>query len=1308
VNTAPTATELSIDEASQKAASGAWLDALQQYQRILDTAPNDLVPVTPSRSALAGFAALAGPTCWMTSAPRTHWRPARWVCHLHLSQLAPAGLTLYRERVDGQALKRFQQAKLAIDDRPLEDFLADFFCSTSSEDAVLLLANRAFERGELERAQFYWSTLHPLWDPHSTSPKKLTYPNPKSDPAAIRARLILVKLFRRESADARRQMAFFRNTYADAKGLLAGRDGKYVETLDRLLAPANKLQTTLPEAVADRWTTMGNSPARNSFATGKLPYYWPDQPTWKNQIPSHRGARRTEADDVPPPTDHPRGLAFQPVIAHGRAFIADATTVYSFDLMTGERAEVYKLPKKQIIPGLDGRLPVRSPLRYTLTFANDHLYARLGAQTMPSSADEGGGDGQNYSCIVCLPVEGSKERWLIEPPASMRDSAPVFEGAPVVAGDRIYALVARIVGGDAITTIVCYQNSSDPEVLWQKDVGKSPQLPAAGSGRPLQVLTLTDSRVLYCNNSGSILAVDSRSGQFLWAYQYRHLDRPTARLELSPCVYAGGQVFAAPTDSNCIYCLDVNTGRPIWEHEGVEGVQFLGITHELCVCSVRGSVKGIRAIDERGNAAWIHHDDGGESTFGSGFVSADVVFWPTKHGLQFLRPDNGTALRAPLPGPLGNLCYADGFLIVATPTEVWGYVAERHFLNARKRAVEEDAADMQSQLKLAMAEADAGLFTEAKKRFQVVAGNQSYAAEARERWRQLVIDRFLQAVRDNDRQMSAAILNDPDVKNDDEIRVLLLLVEARAALAAKDLELAGKLLVEIEKMSVSASVAILDGAGSLRGIAALAAAALESLGEIRQRKLVPEAIHSSGPTETGPKASFFEKKQVAGPVPNLLPLASMNGKSAATRFASAGRDVYRLDTTKARIDRVGTAPFWPKIAEELQDHIVVAAAEGVAALGRKDGKLHWQFIPSGTAAIGLAGPFASISPALRSAREPTTPPRLSSFKLVAGKIYFLVDRREFVCLNATDGSPAWSSSTIWRRSTDRLADVYLPHYQVTSTCLIAQRSTGEMGIIVAGAARDTLPATTREPWLQDPIPVGNDGVILALDPETVICLQLYPKRLIWKKSISYSASASGEYPQLRLHHNQLLVKWSRNHGHELDCLDSNTGARLWKKDPIFLGTTPCDLNLAGIDDTCVYLSSAAKIQAIALDNGKMLDRFSVPGTESGTWKIHALPSTLLVHPTLALPRPTISRALEWNPFSWDLPWIELIGSLRNRYDGWRSRTLPVLVMDKQNGQLRQRLSLPGTGPAASVGVMNDGIYAFTGEHAYWLSAKEEP
>src|SRR5687767_12498648 len=80
---ADNATAARIADGVEKAQAGKLLDAIEQFQRVLDTAGDELVPVD-----------------------RSQYTPARWVIHGLIARLPPEGVKLYRQRVDGQAARR--------------------------------------------------------------------------------------------------------------------------------------------------------------------------------------------------------------------------------------------------------------------------------------------------------------------------------------------------------------------------------------------------------------------------------------------------------------------------------------------------------------------------------------------------------------------------------------------------------------------------------------------------------------------------------------------------------------------------------------------------------------------------------------------------------------------------------------------------------------------------------------------------------------------------------------------------------------------------------------------------------------------------------------------------------------------------------------------------------------------------------------------------------------------------------------------------------------------------------------------------
>jgi len=111
------ATAAQIEDGLEKARAGKLLDAIEQFQKVQDTAGDELVPVD-----------------------RAHHAPARLVIQGLLAKLGTDGVKLYRNRVDGQAVRRFEDAKKSRDDVALERLLTDMFAATATEDAILELA----------------------------------------------------------------------------------------------------------------------------------------------------------------------------------------------------------------------------------------------------------------------------------------------------------------------------------------------------------------------------------------------------------------------------------------------------------------------------------------------------------------------------------------------------------------------------------------------------------------------------------------------------------------------------------------------------------------------------------------------------------------------------------------------------------------------------------------------------------------------------------------------------------------------------------------------------------------------------------------------------------------------------------------------------------------------------------------------------------------------------------------------------------------------------------------------------------------
>ena len=252
------------------------------------------------------------------------------------------------------------------------------------------------------------------------------------------------------------------------------------------------------------------------------------------------------------------------------------------------------------------------------------------------------------------------------------------------------------------------------------------------SGEPRQrpePLTLAGSNLVFCSHTGVVVAVDVRTGKPAWAFRYPKSARPTVSAsprDLCPPLADAGRVFVAPADADRVYAVDADTGRELWAAGPTQVEQLLGVVRGRLICTVTEPTRGVRGLSvatgsHREPEGWACHDDPGLRSFGRGLVTGDKLLWPTPAGVFFLNPTDGTRLPAFLPHPHGNLAFADGILLVATPTELWGYVAPRHDLPERRKTAALHPASSTAADRLAEALADARKWDEADTRPEFLA-----------------------------------------------------------------------------------------------------------------------------------------------------------------------------------------------------------------------------------------------------------------------------------------------------------------------------------------------------------------------------------------------------------------------------------------------------------------------------------------------------------------------------------------------------------------------------------------------------------
>lgn len=608
----------------------------------------------------------------------------RRLCHQRLALLPRASLDQYRQRVDAEAKALLEQGRRERSPAPLRRLADELFCSSHAEAAIDLLGDLAFEKGQFDEARYWWGLLAPL---DGVRDDRLVFPLPKLDLPRVQAKQILALIFQGRLDEAQAEIPRFLQLHAKARGQLAGHDELYAVTLQKTLLAFAKERIRNND---EPWTTFGGSPTRSRILSQGLSWQlWEDGPAWSVPLPS------LDAKEARPDRAFAsRRAAFHPVIVNHQVLIADQRSVISYHLTTGK--ELFRVEPKgpgltDLTAGIDAKIAMP---RFTLSADHERAYVRLGKLGMAPNKE-------TASYLICIDltqpdVVRERELWRVR--ANADEKQTFFEGSPLVHDGRVYIALSKILGRRVVTSIVCYDVLGRKR--WSREVCDCPEFEDhVNGGRYRQhLLTLAGGQIVYCSHAGAIVAVDAWTGQPTWGARYPSRGPLTAEHEpsprdLVPAVYADGLVFAAPLDSDRIFCLDAVTGQLRWELDSVEVVHMLGVAHNHLFAATRNGVMSIHALS--GAIDWSQPSEGRLPSLGRGLIAGGWLLWPTRDekvsyravtlrgGMQ--QKDGDTKSVLPEPDtmyltmlrkqmPPGNLAFGQGCLAIAGLNELTVYV----------------------------------------------------------------------------------------------------------------------------------------------------------------------------------------------------------------------------------------------------------------------------------------------------------------------------------------------------------------------------------------------------------------------------------------------------------------------------------------------------------------------------------------------------------------------------------------------------------------------------------------------------------
>ena len=670
-----------LERAKACLAEHQWDEAVETLRQVMENAEGKLLAVTPWRYVNLSDA-----------------------CQLRLAALPPEALKLYRRRVDPVAQKWYEEGLARRDAKLLANVVQQAFASSWGDKALMALGEMRLEEGDFSAARWCWERILPVKVPAGATPTQGTgcpagcpdawpgYPDSTLDPAAVRARLVLVSILEGSPSRAREELSALVRLHGDARGRLGGREVRYAAALAELLNQSALWPKTKP---GPDWPTFAGSPSRNAIAPELIDVagvQWRATLRQPPPLPTPLDPHGSAVADNPlgaPGT--PGRLAFHPVISQGRVFVADQAEIFGFRADTGQPvwggpASIYTAPADapHTMPGPGEALGTP---RYSLTVADGRLYARMGLPI--TNPPQQPGVAVAAGSIVCLDLRAEgKLLWKVA-----AEEGWAFDGAPAVAGARLFVTMRRSDIRPQVH-VACFDTTTG-RMRWRRFVCAA-ETPARGTLAECThtLLTLVGGTIYVNTNLGAVASLAVEDGRINWLSLYPrvrsgNLLRMDAhwQRDLNPCLFDHGRLYVAPADSPRLYALDAATGQILWpgRHDDRPAetpvqdplddvVHLLGVSGDCLIASGHKlywiDVAGPRA----GNIAHVWPAGADRLGYGRGLLAGDYVLWPTREKIYVFHQQTARMKKeielAPLGVRGGNLLVADGRLLIATPSEL--------------------------------------------------------------------------------------------------------------------------------------------------------------------------------------------------------------------------------------------------------------------------------------------------------------------------------------------------------------------------------------------------------------------------------------------------------------------------------------------------------------------------------------------------------------------------------------------------------------------------------------------------------------
>lgn len=521
IEDSPAAQEL-VEQARVMQDQGRLTEAVTLLQRVIDEYGSKLMLVRPG----------------------LYEESSLWVRRRLLTD--PMLLEAYRQVHTGDAERLLAEGTArGVDEAGLERVVSRYYLTAPALEAGLTLAGSALERADIAASRSVLAGL-------------------SGHPDLARSGEWYHELSASAACFAGDEEAFVEHRRAlEERGA-----GERVEALDRL-----KRQIHAPNRIADR-----SGPANGSIAPALETL---DRPLWTVTL------RPPQEQANPMPYGGPRTETY-PIVPSGDAdqlYINEGERLRAVDRFSGRELWSYEpaSPAQPEMTPLAMRMARSFVDRRGALSAGGFVFAAVGEPAAwPSRGDDAGAG----TYLACLNRATGEKVWQVEPqqiePGFLK---AYFQGTPLVAGDRVFALLRRNQTSGFQDAFLVALDAGTGAPLWRRHISSAVTASRYASTSPAQ-MTMHEGTIYVCDNLATVAAVVGRTGSLLWARVL--LDDAQANPRglmaaggespvdvLPPVLTATGLVVPPLGPNSEVTVLDPQTGEDVRTLEVAGNVDYL-------------------------------------------------------------------------------------------------------------------------------------------------------------------------------------------------------------------------------------------------------------------------------------------------------------------------------------------------------------------------------------------------------------------------------------------------------------------------------------------------------------------------------------------------------------------------------------------------------------------------------------------------------------------------------------------------------------------------------------------------------------